>query len=279
MQIVDYRYIKGTERRDKYIAIPELNRLKPSARQFIALASIDIVLSQPTAFLYIEGFSIAQSDCGLNPVDTKNYMPSLKAGSSYIAHEWVQSFKNKEHLVRLDLLSGTCAAGIQAVYEADRLLNEGKVKEVIIIGGERTTPDTIRLFKELGIRIMCGDGLVYMRLTKQEGGMQIVAPEWKFAYSQNPFSFTEESLNTLIPYYNVDYVKLHGTGTKSNTNAEAGLAKIATNVTYKDEIGHTQGVSALLETCMVIDDDSIEGNILVTANGVGGFYGAFSLLK
>jgi len=279
MQIVDYRFIKGTERRDKYVAIPELNRLKPSARQFIALADLDIVLHQPTAFLYIEGFSIAQSDCGLHPINLKNYMPALKAGSSYLAHEWIQTFKNKEHLVKVDLLSGTCAAGIQAVYEAERLLNEGTVKEVIIIGGERTTPDTIRLFKELGVNIMCGDGFVYMRLALPTETLNIVNAKWKFAYNSNPFKFTRETLDSLLPSWDFDYVKLHGTGTKSNTEAEEGIAKAGKVLTYKDEIGHTQGVSALLETCMVMDDDDISGSILVTANGVGGFYGSFELYK
>lgn len=279
MQVIEYKYIHGTERRGNYVAIPELNRLKPSARQFIALAELDIVLTKPTAFLYLEGFSISQSDSGLNTVSMRNYIPALRAGSSYIAHEWVQSFKGKEHLAKLDLLSGTCAAGIQAVYEAERLLNEGQVEEVIIIGCERTTPDTLRLFKELNIDIMCGDGLVYMRLGLEPGGVQLVDSKWKFAYSKNPFAFTKETLDTLIPSYGIDYVKLHGTGTKSNTKAESGLSTIGSNITYKDAIGHTQGVSALLETCMVIADESVLGSVLVTANGVGGFYGAFTVLK
>lgn len=279
MQIIDYKFFKGTEVRDSYVAIPQLNRLKPSTRQFANLANLDIILTQPTAFLYIEGFSIAQSESGLHPVTVKNYMPALKGGSSYVAHEWIKTFKNVEHLVKVDLLSGTCAAGVQAIYEANRLLSENVVKEVIIIGAERTTPDTIRLFKELGISILCGDGFAYMRLVRGYGDNHIFNSSWKFAYNPNLFSFTKETIDKIKPAYRVDYVKLHSTGTKSNTEAELGIAKLGKNISYKHLIGHTQGVSALLETCMVLDDESIQGSILVSANGAGGFYGAFTLIK
>lgn len=279
MRIVDYRHIRGTELRDGYIAIPELHRFKPSAKQFIELTNLKIKLTKPTAFLYIEGYSIAQSESGLHPVTIRNYMPALKAGSSYVAHEWIHSFQNREHLVKVEMLSGTCAAGLQAIYEAHRLLNEGTVEEVIIIGAERNTPDTLRLFKELGIDITCGDGFAYMRLDGDSSGCQIFNPVWKFAYNDNPFKFTKETLDTLAPSYKVDYVKLHATGTESNTSAESGLAKLGKNISYKCDTGHTQGVSALLETCMMLDDYNIQGRVLVTANGAGGFYGAFTVLK
>ena len=115
-----------------------------------------------------------------------------------------------------------------------------------------------------------------MRLCNGKG---INDPVWKYTYQQNPFYFPKEVLDTLIPEYPVDYVKLHGTGTPSNTEGESGLASIGTPITYKQDIGHTQGVSALLETCMVLDDSKIKGRILVTANGLGGFYGSFLVVK
>lgn len=277
MQISDYKYIIGTEKRDRYYAIPELNRLKPSIQQFIDLANLDITLTVPTAFLYINGFSLSPSDSSLNPVDIKNYMPVIKGGSSYIAHEWISTFQNKELITHVDILSGTCAAGIQAMYEAKRLFNEKKVKEVIIIGTERTSPDTLRLFKELRIPVTCGDGFVYMRLL--DSGDDISDVKWKFAHNKNPFEFTQEQINSLIPAYAVDWVKLHGTGTKANTHAEKEISKLGYVLTYKESIGHTQGISAMLETALVLDCNRITGKILVTANGLGGFYGAFTLHK
>lgn len=54
-------------------------------------------------------------------------------------------------------------------------------------------------------------------------------------------------------------VKTHGTGTKSNNQAEKAALQqifhrefIATS--YKQRIGHTMGASGLLETCLLIDD-------------------------
>jgi len=276
MQIIDYHFIKGTENRDGYIAIPELNRDKPSVNQFIKLARLNIKLTRPTAFLYVDGFITSSADSGLSTITSVNTTPSLKSGSAYIAHEWVHTFQNKEWLVKVDVMTGACAAGIQALHEADRLLQEGKVKEVIIIGGERITQSTIQLFKQLRMPIICGDGFVYMRLTN---GMDITNINWKFAYNQNPFVFKKESLDFLIPPYPVDYVKLHGTNTDANREAESGLSELGIPIIYKDKIGHTQGISALLETCMVLEDPLISGLVLVTANGLGGYYGAFTLVQ
>ena len=165
MHIIDYKYIVGTEVREKHIAIPELDRYKSSVKQFINLAGLNIELDKPTAFIHVDGFSVSQAESGIGITPDNIYVPSIKLGSSYIMHEWIYTFKNKEYLKHANIVCSTCAAGIQALYEAQRLLNEGDVKEVIIIGGERTTDDTIRLFRELMIPISCGDGFFYMKVS------------------------------------------------------------------------------------------------------------------
>ena len=276
MHISEFKYVKGTVKEDGYVAIPELKRDRPSVGQFIKMANLDIVLTRPTAFLYVDGFLVSQADNGMREPARVSKSAIMKSGTSYIAHEWVHTFKNKEHLKHVNMITSTCASGVQAVWEAKALLNSGMVEEVIIIGAERITDSTISLFKELRIPITCGDGFAYMRLCNGKG---INDPVWKYTYQQNPFYFPKEVLDTLIPEYPVDYVKLHGTGTPSNTEGESGLAGIGIPLTYKQDIGHTQGVSALLETCMVLDDPKIKGRILVTANGLGGFYGSFLVVK
>jgi 3-oxoacyl-(acyl-carrier-protein) synthase len=56
----------------------------------------------------------------------------------------------------------------------------------------------------------------------------------------------------------IEIVKTHGTGTKSNNVAEKAALEdvlydfVATS--YKQKIGHTMGASGLLETLMLIDD-------------------------
>jgi len=257
--------------------IPELNRNKPATPQFIEMANLNVVLDRPTAFICVESAPVHQSEAGLCKGNGK-YQPAIKGLSPYVAHQWASSFKNTEWLTSMEVTNGTCASAIQAIHRADQILMDpiGDAEEVIIIGHERISPDTVRMFKELCIDVTCGDGFVYMRLTR---GIDISKPVWKWAYNENPFVFTAETLNTLIPDYRIGYVKLHGTGTPSNEAAEADLATLATPLRYKPVVGHTQGISALLETCLILDDPKIRGRILVTANGLGGYYGAFTLTK
>lgn len=282
MYIIDYRYIHGTEERPGYIAIPELSRTDTSVHQFIELAKLNIVLDKPTAFIYVDGFSVSQSEAGIKSSKTCSKIPAIKSAVSYTAHEWAYTFENKEHLQKVDITSGTCASGIQALYEANRLLNDGIIQEVIIIGGERITDFTMKAFKEMRIPITCGDGFFYMKVSNNNGKErkpQVNHIEWKYKYENNPFLFSRETIDTLTPAYPVDFIKLHGTGTTANTVAEAGLSEIAVPITFKHVIGHTQGVSSLLETCIMLDNPTLKGTIMVTANGFGGYYGAFALVK
>ena len=277
MQIIDYKYLHGTSLRDKVVRIPELDRDKPSTPQFIELADLNIELSRPTAFICIDGTSIYQSESGLGKGNDK-YCPALRSSSAYVAHQWCSTFANKEYLVSMEVVNGTCASAIQAIYRANQMImdHHHPAEQVIIIGQERITPDTVRLFRELGISITCGDGFVYMKLG---AGFSISQVKWQWVYNENPFVFLKETLNDLIPTYRIGYVKLHGTDTPANKAAEYDLERLATPLKYKQDIGHTQGISALLETCLVLDDSSIRGRILVTANGLGGYYGAFTLTK
>ena len=277
MQIIDYSYLVGSETKNRQIIIPELIRDKPATPQFIELINLKIKLTCPTAFIYVAGTLVDQSESGLHK-GTETYMPVIKSTSPYVAHQWASTFKNKMYLTSMEVVNGTCASAMHAIYRANKIIMNplNIAEQVIIIGQERTTPDTIRLFKELGIKIVCGDGFVYMRLGK---GIDISKPQWLWAHNDNPFKFTKETLNNLIPDYKVGYVKLHGTGTPVNDMAEFDLAALATPLVYKASIGHTQGISALLETCLLLEDSSIRGRILVVANGLGGYYGSFTLTK
>ena len=105
-----------------------------------------------------------------------------------------------------------------------------------------------------------------------------------------------------IPANWISVIKTHGTGTKSNNQAEKSAIEtcfsrfIATS--YKQKIGHTMGVSGLLETCLLMQDmgqgfvpgipnrteeddvylshdvDAPQGAILSLAAGMGNVYSA-----
>lgn len=65
---------------------------------------------------------------------------------------------------------------------------------------------------------------------------------------------------TGISRHDIQLVKTHGTGTKSNNQSErAALVEVFGNkqfiaTSYKQRIGHTMGASGLLETCLLLDD-------------------------
>lgn len=271
MQILDYKHIVPTEKREGYFAIPELDRTASAVNQFIELADLNIELKVPTGVIYVDGFSVTQSEMGLGATKPTGYKVAICSGTSYALHKWIASFKNPEMVTAGTSTSGTCASGIEALNIANEWIATGVCEEVIVIGGERITQDTIRAFRELKIPVICGDGFVYMKFGK---GTDITNTNWYYAYNKNPFVFEKEVLNNLIPHYEVDYVKLHSTGTDANNNAESDLMKLGKVLAYKDKIGHSQGISSILEMCIVLSDESIKGKILFIASGVGGFYGS-----
>lgn len=282
MYIVECLEIHGSDKLNDRIVIPELDRDRPSVSQFISLSDLKIELTKPTAFIYIDGVSLSPSETGARSNSAKKCFPVIKTVSAYCAHAWAGSFISNHYLKSIEVLSGTCAAGVQAIKIAHDIINYDFAEEVIIIGGERITDDTVKLFKELNIPILCGDGFAYVRCSKKpydNKSYKIIDPKWLFSYRSNPFEFKKGDINKLKPNYTLDYVKLHGTGTESNTEAESGIAELGYNIVYKNVIGHTQGVSALLESVLVMQDDDIKGNIMVSANGLGGYYGSFTIIK
>ena len=96
MRIIDYHSITGTYVRDKIVTIPELDRDKPATPQFIELANLNIKLTCPTAFIYIGGTDVHQSESGLSK-GTEMFVPAIKGTSAYVAHQWASTFINNEH--------------------------------------------------------------------------------------------------------------------------------------------------------------------------------------
>jgi 3-oxoacyl-(acyl-carrier-protein) synthase len=77
--------------------------------------------------------------------------------------------------------------------------------------------------------------------------------------------------------YNIDMIKMHGSGTEQNTTAEdEAINELFGNIDrieYKSKIGHSQGVSAVVEICKLMDEYQNK-SVLVNASGLGNFYGS-----
>lgn len=283
MFIRSYEYIKPTTKYDDYIAIDGITREDYISEQFINMID-EITLDRSTAVLYSGGFSISQSESrdgtntdsrftGSIPFNDSSMI--LRESTAYCLHKWIGSMKNTQLVKYASINSNTCASSMYCIYEAEQLLSNGTVDEVIIIAEERTSFNTIRIFKEHRIPLMVGDGFALIRLTNQDfKNGSITNTLWSYQYNRNPFFTSSEGYDSIKS--DASQYKVHGTGTPNNTLAESG---IPSQIEYKSEVGHTQGASALLELCMAIDDEEVLDDICCMASGLGGFYGSCILNK
>lgn len=285
MYIRDYYYIKPTKHCGDHVEIEGINREDYAVSQFIDRCP-KIVLDRKTAVLYAPGTGISQSESRDPTQVNERYVGSVplcnggmlvKELTSYHLHKWIGNMENNELVSYANINSNACASSMYSLYEAERLLRDEVVEEVIVIADERSSFNTIRIFKEHGIPLIVGDALVVVRLVRDGVGHQIVETKWSYEWNRNPFGVTKTG------YLKVDNtastVKTHGTGTTNNSEAEEILGQGRRVVSYKGEVGHTQGASALLELCMLLDDESVNGRVLCVAAGLGNMYGSCILNK
>jgi len=287
MFIKNCEYLVPTLDNNDYIGIEGLSREGYTTPEFIARIPAP-KLTKTTAVLFTGGFSGHQSESrdvtNVNPryIGSVNHQPSgrlVKESTAYSLHRWVGEMENNELVVYASINSNTCASSMFALYEAERLLKEGVCEEVIIIAEERTSFNTLRIFKEHRIPLTCGDAFAMVTLTLEPTSNEVTDTKWHYSYDRNPFQTTGKAYAHVDTDKAIDNVKPHGTRTPSNNQAEEELVKDRKAVYYKDTTGHTQGASALLEICMTLDDPEVLGSTLCVASGLGGFYGSCILHK
>lgn len=193
-------------------------------------------------------------------------------------------FKNVE-FEYASINGNTCASSMYCLYEAKKLLDI--YDKVVIVAMEMTEASQILLFEQLGVEVVCGDGLGILVLNKTHGVAKIDDVSWKWNNDRSPMSVSKEGylkvLNEL-DLNDVSVVKPHGTGTDRNDEAEnealleVGLAAVETRY-YKRDIGHTQGASTAVELGMLLDEIKINDKALLLASGMGGFYGGCTMWK
>ena len=288
MYIREYNYLTPTQFGTDHNEIEGITRTDYATQQFIERLP-KIVLDRPTAVIYAGGATLGQSEGrnteGINPlyvgtVPLNKSKLLIKELSAYSMHAWIKSMDNN-HFVKYASINGnTCASSMHALYEANLLLTSKVVDEVIVIAEERTSFNTVRIFKEHRIDVTCADGVAVMRLLDVGVGSHITDCKWSYEWGNNPFGTTTSG------YLSVDdigcsVVKVHGTGTQNNDEAEKVLGCGRTVINYKKDVGHMQGASALVEICMLLDDEKVDADapILCVASGMGGFYGSCVLYK
>lgn len=232
-----------------------------------------------TAFLYALGGADHHSHsrdfsntCTIN----ESTMPILSQ-SGYVASKLASRFDNVEFM---SLNANTCASSMYSLYEAERLLDQG-FDDVIIYAEEWVENVELFFFKSLGIDVVCSDGFAVIHLDNREGGLaEITNTTWIWNKDRSAFGISEEGYVKSLSRHvgDIEVIKKHGTGTDANESAEEGaINKVfgegMGRISIKEDIGHAQGASALLELCMMLSEYPYD-KFVCSASGLGGFYGS-----
>lgn len=282
MKVLSYKYLLPNESG----IIPELDRSGYMTPQYISLVQeylSTVTLSGKVAFLYAAGVVLLASEAR-NTKDKQIYRERaldssicIKELAAYSIHKWIGSFNGKENIQYANINANTCASSMFSLYEAEQLLNQG-FDQVVIVAEEKTSYNTIRVFDEHKIDLKIGEGLAIIHLGKatDPADEDITDCQWSYEYNRNPFGVTSTGYSAV--FTETDYINPHGTGTSINEDAENAVYGSIEQLRYKGQIGHTQGVSGLIEVCMVLDEN-IQGNVLCVSSGLGGFYGSCIIRK
>lgn len=233
-----------------------------------------------TALLYVAGganhHSLTRDFSHIAEVPKANIV--VKSQLGYIASKTAKRLGNISYL---SINANTCAGSMYALYEAKQLLENG-FDDVIIYGEEWVEEVELLLFKQLGIELVCSDGFFVLHLCNECENPKATIEDVSWIYSnsdRSPFEVSEAGYTKAMQKFKgkaIDIVKMHGSGTKQNTESEESAIDAmfgdVKRMEYKSKIGHSQGVSAGLELCMLLDE--FKGNALVNASGLGNFYGS-----
>jgi len=304
MYIADYTYTVGDyTSKDSIVFSTELrennkgyNNCSKYFKQFCVSNTL-LLANSKTYILYISGPSLSSTFSTITDLSrftfkdstTTNYLngytgPLIRTLSCSMLHMYEKQLITTVPTCKVigkETIDFACASGGYAIARAEELLDTKNIEQVIIVGEEIITFNTYALFKENNIDLLLGDGFAAAILNNTPSDYQISNFIKYNSYNINPFHVDCEGYSKV--YTGVcNYVKLHGTGTNTNTIAEAEIIQNSNiPIYYKYKIGHTQGLSAFVETLMLLNDTSIRNNstIEVLASGFGGYYIGYTVSK
>ena len=262
------------------LVVQALDRKKHMTSQYLGMASgyIDNIAwaGNKRALVYAGGPALHHSDLR----NVKDLAPKEDIViKSQMGNNVYQVAKRLYGISYVSSNANTCASSVHAILEAKRLLADG-YSDVVVYAEEATDDTLLLLFKQLQIDLVCGDGAAMMHFTATGEGAFVKNVEWAWRHESTRMAVSKVGYLTVMPDVDVDFVKVHGSGTATNEIAETAAVEEkygdVKTVRYKDIIGHTQGASALVELCMLLESD-VQGRGLVLASGLGGYYGSIDI--
>lgn len=281
MKVLSYKYVVPNDEG----VVEELDRSGYMTTQYIEMMSEylgRLEVKGKVAFLYAGGVLLPASEAR-NAKDTGKFRESINVSgtcireiAAYSMHKWIGAINGREYIQYANINGNTCASSMHSLYEAEKLLNDG-FDEVVVVAEEKTSYNTLRIFDEHGIKLKVGEGCAIVHLGKAESPADedIIECKWAYEYNRNPFGVTSSGYEKVVS--ECDYVKPHGTGTVNNETAEQVYGGIP-QLRYKEQYGHMQGASGLIEVCKVLDAD-VDGRVLCVSSGLGGYYGSCIVQK
>ena len=276
MKVLSYKYIKPNE--DGIVeGLDRQGYMTPQYMELMMEYLKTIKLEGKCAFLYAAGAAVTASEAR-NAIDSGKYREHEKKSSvvikelaAYGMHKWIGMINGRDTIRYANVNANTCASSMHSLYEASKLLDDG-YDMVVIVAEEKTAYNTLRIFDEHWINLKVGEGCAVMVLGKASSPADedITDCKWGYEYNRNPFGVTQTGYAEV--WSECDYVNPHGTGTENNEEAEK-VYEEKSQLRYKETYGHTQGVSGLLEVCMVMEE-AVEGKVLCVSSGLGNFYGS-----
>ena len=236
------------------------------------------VLGNRVALLYAGGPVVHHSDIrNINELADKSNV-AIKTQLGYNVFNVAKMLNIEFEYVSIN--GNTCASSMYCLHEANRLIAEG-FTDVIIIAMDMKNKTQDLLFTQLGIDIKCSSGIALIHLTSGDTGIAVRKTTWKWNNDRSPMTVSKDGYRKVLEEFEgvFDWYKVHGSGTVVNTDCEYSLLDSSKIIEYKSIIGHTQGASTLVELCMLLEDDSVNGRILMLASGLGGFYGGAEVIK
>lgn len=240
----------------------------------------EFATSKNTALLYVAGgashHSVINDFSHMVTIPKANIVAKSQLG--YMASKTAKRVGNISYL---NINANTCASAMFAIFEAKMLLESG-FDDVIIWGEEWVEEVELLFFRQLGVDLVCSDGFFVLHLCNECENPKAIIEDVSWIYSnsdRSAFEITNVGYSKAMEKFKhnaIDVIKMHGSGTAQNTAAEESAINAmfgdVKRIEYKSKIGHSQGISAGLELCILMD--TFKGNALVNASGFGNFYGS-----
>lgn len=286
MKIASYHYVTGSVLTDLGMEIPDIDRDAVSYISYKKYTN-DYVSNVSPKCSYGKKALIVVGGPMSTHSDVRNVLHTAKASAiavkmigGYGAYSIARMF-TKFDFDFIDIDAMTCASGLSAIHKARKLFQEGYT-DVILYAVDIIEETQLLLFKQLGIDLLCGDGVGIIHLST-EGVYSITDTTFCYNQDSSPMSVSSEGYGKVISSLNIEsvnLVKTHGSGTDRNTIEEMKAIEHidCKKIGYKQEIGHTQGASGIIELCMMLDREEFT-KALVLASGLGGFYGGCIVSK